>query len=50
VEENGPKIDGDEVYNECTVFLSVAEELMKKDTSTDKKLIQFSAKSVLQIF
>jgi hypothetical protein len=29
MEENGLRIDGDELYSECTVFLTVAEELIK---------------------
>jgi hypothetical protein len=49
MEENGLRIDGDELYSEYTVFLTVAEELIKPDVSTDQKWVNFSAKIVLQI-
>jgi hypothetical protein len=49
MEENRLRINGDELYSEYTVFLSVAEELIKTDVSTDQKVVNFSAKMVLQI-
>jgi hypothetical protein len=37
VEENGLIINGDEFYNEYTVFRNIAEELIKMDVLTDEK-------------
>jgi hypothetical protein len=45
MEENRLNIDGNKLWNELTLFRSVADELIKKGILTDQKWVQFFSKA-----